>query len=554
MVTNSEDENHFTKDKHKNVIRAGNVPSNTIDDTTTSAILSDELVAIRGRHEEEKRQLINTNNELRRRNEELELHCLQLQRLASSSNISAGANKNQTHIDDEEEISFPATSRDDDEDGDTSKLIAALREQLRQAEHKASVLSDRLHIVKESGESVIQSLNEELADVAEDRARVESALMKELSEVDTKRRSERNEYQKRIEEWISHDANMKMEVENYQLRIESLLETISLMGVSSDDTDNITTTSSSWEDEKAQQDIMLKDLTNYIDLLGGNTKNSKRNRSLLMTINDEFDLLNADPNTADDMLRYYRARPEMKDFTIKSELPRMDYEVLTIDKTGKDVKLIATDEIRTYFASLESKPGGLDEEVDIILRAANQSILADPLSMLTTEGGLVHSGSFHSTVIATECKFKLDLRREGERRVRVDCQLAISVPSGLDGGCSNTKEPFGGEEKEMSSATLELARANLVIQFSPSPFATPSGPLAKYELLSIIPTIADYEEGTDNAKALDLAASALAKHTHIQCSGDGENTDVVADDTTRSNVKDRFLSRVVKQFTSSTLE
>jgi len=550
MVTNSEAESHLTNDEHiKESGRAGNVPSNTIDDTTTSAILSDELVAIRGRHEEEKRQLIDTNSELRRRNEELELRCLQLQRLASSSNLTAGANKIQTHIDDEEEISFPTTSRDDHEDGDTSKLVAALQGKLRQAEQRASVLSDRLHIVKESGESVIQSLNEELADIAEDRARVESALMKELSEVDTKRRSERNEYQKRIEEWISHDANMKMEVENYQLRIESLLETVRLMGVSSDDTDNITTTSSSWEDEKAQQ-YMLKDLKNYIDLLGGNTKNSKRNRSLLMTINDEFNLSNANPNTSDDMLRYYRARPEMKDFTIKSELPRMDYEVLTIDETGKEIKLVATDEIRTYFSLLESKPGGLDEEVDIILRSANQSILADLLSILSTEGGLVHSGSFHSTVVATECKFKLDLRREGERRVRVDCQLAISVPSGLDGGCSNTKEPFEGEEKEMSSATLELARANLVIQFSPSPFATPSGPLAKYELLSIIPTITDYEEGTDNAKALDLAASVLArdKYTHIQCSG--EDKEVVAD---RSNVKDRFLSRV-KQFTSSTLE
>ena len=401
-------------DKHINErmdgIGEGDNITITSDDTVkradnaeaTSAILSAELVAIRGRHEEEKRQLINTNSELRRRNEELELRCLQLQRLTISN---TGVAKIQTHIDDEEEISFPTTSRDD-EDGDTSKLVAALREQLRQAEHRITVLSDRLSIVKESGESVIQSLNEELADVAEDRARVESALIKELSKLDDKRRSERNEYQKKIEGWISHDANMKMEVENYQLRIESLLETVRLMGVSYDSTDIVDTASSSWEDEKAQQN-MLKDLTNYIDLLGGNTKNSKRNRSLLMTINDEFDLSNANPNTADDMLRYFRARPEMKDFTMKSELPRMGYEVLTIDEnTGKDIKLVATDEIRTYFASLESKPGGLDEEVDIILRSANQSLLADPLSMLTVEGGLVHTGSFHSTVIATECKFK----------------------------------------------------------------------------------------------------------------------------------------------------
>ena len=123
-------------DKHINErmdgIGEGDNITITSDDTVkradnaeaTSAILSAELVAIRGRHEEEKRQLINTNSELRRRNEELELRCLQLQRLTISN---TGVAKIQTHIDDEEEISFPTTSRDD-EDGDTSKLVAALRE------------------------------------------------------------------------------------------------------------------------------------------------------------------------------------------------------------------------------------------------------------------------------------------------------------------------------------------------------------------------------------------------------------------------------------------
>jgi len=48
MVTNSEDESHLINDEHiKESGRAGIVPSNTIDETTTSAILSDELVAIR---------------------------------------------------------------------------------------------------------------------------------------------------------------------------------------------------------------------------------------------------------------------------------------------------------------------------------------------------------------------------------------------------------------------------------------------------------------------------------------------------------------------------
>lgn len=152
----------------------------------------------------------------------------------------------------------------------------------------------------------------------------------------------------------------------------------------------------------------------------------------------------------------------------------MDYEVITVDGgTGKDVKLVSTDEIRSYFASLEE--GKQDDEIEIIIRAANQSLLADPLAMLTGEGDgkLVHSGSFHSTVIATVCSFKLDLRHEGERHIKVNCELAICVPSGLEPDNNGIDDSDENEDKV--SATLELARANLLIQFSPSPTSTPSG-------------------------------------------------------------------------------
>lgn len=293
---------------------------------------------------------------------------------------------------------------------------------------------------------------------------------------------------------------------------------------------------------------MYKDLIGYIQLLQGKTKNSgkgkksKRASSLVMTINDAFDLeFNANPSTADNMIEYYQSRPELKDFTLKSELPRLDYKVLAVDKeTGKDVKLTSTDEIRSYFASLDDASTN-DEEVEIIIRAANQSLLADPLAMLTGEGDgqLVHSGSFHSTVIAKECSFKLDLRREGERRIKVECELAIMVPSGKE----EPNENEGKEEK--CSATLELARANIIIQFSPSPTSTPSGPLVKYSLMDIKPTISDYEEGSANARAIQSAAAVLARdrHNHIQ------STDS-ASESSRPNAKSRFLSKV-KQFSSN---
>ena len=487
------------------------------DEEATAALLSAELVALRGRHEEERRQHIKTVQDLRFRNEELEMTCITLQNMVSLPEETT------------------ARSDGDNDDDSSTKLVATLEEQLRNAEHRATVLEQRLNIVKESGDSVIQSLNEELADIAEDRARVEAAMIKELSLLDSQRRTERDEYEKRIQEWIAHDANRKTEVEDYEARIGSLLSTVRMMSTDC----NMVTTSSSWADKEAE-DKMYHDLISYIQQFniksGGNGK-----RSLVMSINDAFDLqFNANPNIADDMVDYYRARPELKEFTLKSELPRMDYEVLAVDKeTGNDIRLVETDEVRFYLESLEESNTDDYEEVDIILRAANQSLLADPLAMMTGEGNgkLVHSGSFHSTVIATVCSFKLDLRREGERRVKVQCELAICVPSGYDGTSEHSE---GSEDK---AATLEIARVVLVIQFSPSETATPSGPLVKYSLMDIIPTITNYEEGSDNATALRSAAAVLARdrNTHIQggaMNAENEDADVT------SNYRSRFFSKM----------
>jgi hypothetical protein len=264
---------------------------------------------------------------------------------------------------------------------------------------------------------------------------------------------------------------------------------------------------------------MYKDLIDYLELLS-------QRRTLVRSVNESLDMeFNANPSVADDMIDYYKSRPELKEFTLKSELPRMNYEVLIVDEeSGGDNKLVTTDEIRAYFSALEEKEESLDEEVDIILRAANQSLLADPLAMLTGEGEgkLVHFGSFHSTLIATVCSFQLDLRREGERRVKVNCELAICVPSGLDGaGRAPEKSPENDEhgeedtmEQEEQSATLELARATLAIQFSPSPTSTPSGPLVKYTLLDVKPMITNYEEGSEDASAIHTAAAVLARDRH----------------------------------------
>lgn len=563
-----------------------------------AALLRAELVAQRGRHEEEMKQLLKTANDLKSRNEDLESRLDEKAGVTEGSKSGRSTSSPLPALTDEGERRFglrvralaqrltsphpresheemeiipspsdgretghysgsctlntgtdfgsvqscdleikPSTSGSDE----SRKVIAALEEQLRLTEQRATILEQRLQIVKESGDAVIQSLNEELADVAEDRAISEGAIIKELSILDSKRRAERCEYEKRIQEWIVHDANRKAEVEEYEKRIKSLLDIVHMMNV--DVSDCHVETSSSSLDREADKE-MYQDLIDYIHLLQGISKNgTKVKRSLVVAINDAFDVeFNANPIVTDRILEYYRSRPELKDFTIKSELPRMDYEVVFLDeKTGKDVKLVATEDIRSYFASLD-KIDADDDEADIILRAANQSLLADPLSMLTCEGDgkLVHSGSFHSTLIATVCSFKLDLRRKGQRRVKVQCELAICVPSGSDGtkDGAEVSHETGGDDK--ASATLELARANLVIQFSPSPTSTPSGPLVKYSLTDIKPSITSFEVGSDTERAIQSAASALARDRYSHIQDGGQHSEVRP-----NNVKSRFLSRLV---------
>jgi hypothetical protein len=556
----------------------------------TAASLRAELVTQRGRHEEEKRQLLEMLQDLQLWNAELENSSDEgdverkfgsrirglAQRLKSP--YPRGILDEAEEIlrfseDDDEEINQSTLSFGESREaemtprlslinshkenpstpgyGESSKVIAALEEQLHLTEQRAAILEKRLQIVKESGDAVIQSLNEELADVADDRARSEAAMIKEISNLDAQRRAERLEYEARIQDWIAHDKNRKAEMEEYEMRIESLLGTVRVMN----GLGHVETSSSSWDDKEAEKD-MYHDIMNYIQLLQGNSlQHGKGKRSLIMSINDAFDLeFNANPTVADRILEYYRTRPELKDFTLKSELPRMNYEVIFIDeKTGKDVKLVSTDDIRSYFTSLEQVDTEDniitdDEEVDIILRAANQSLLADPMAMLTCEGNgkLVHSGNFHSTLIATVCSFKLDLRRKGQRRVTVQCELAICVPSGSDGTKIGGEAAKEGGNDEKISATLELARAHLVIQFSPSPTATPSGPLVKYSLSDIKPTIKSVDEGSDTERAILSAASVLARDRYSNIQNGGQIAEV-RQPIVKGGMLSRLKTRVVGQ-------
>merc|ERR1712013_224725 len=166
---------------------------------------------------------------------------------------------------------------------------------------------------------------------------------------------------------------------------------------------------------------------------------------------------------APDMKSYYAKRPQLRSYTLGVEMDRdMDYTLVT--KDGRTIS--EKDAIRSYFGARE-----IDEASDrcgeacaeeLLVRAANQSLLADAMTTLTgseealqlsmesqsdiEEGmGLVLRGPMLSMTSAVDsCHFTIDLRKQ---EVEAICVLSTSVPF---------------EEKR-----LVLATAILVVDFRP---------------------------------------------------------------------------------------
>ena len=126
--------------------------------------------------------------------------------------------------------------------------------------------------------------------------------------------------------------------------------------------------------------------------------------SLNAVLEQEFNT----PTQAMHLVDYYQARPLLMAYTIDTEVPRMDYQVTTTDGTTLNNK----QDITTY---LQSQPNN-----SILIRAANQSLLADVLTVLT---GDVIVPQFLATTLCTSCRFVLD-----PLSVHVNCKMSLSLP------------------------------------------------------------------------------------------------------------------------------
>jgi hypothetical protein len=127
-------------------------------------------------------------------------------------------------------------------------------------------------------------------------------------------------------------------------------------------------------------------------------------------------LLEAEYNTYDHALHlheYYDSHPQLRDYTVETELPRMDYLVVGID----NMMLCEKKDVADFISNQPNT---------ILFRCANQSLLADVLTVLTGPDRFIRTQHL-ATAVASTCKFTLYATH-----VRCDCRLNLSLP-GISG-------------------------------------------------------------------------------------------------------------------------
>jgi len=206
-------------------------------------------------------------------------------------------------------------------------------------------------------------------------------------------------------------------------------------------------------------------LSKYMSTIKRKDFLTQLNHILDSRVSSSPSLGNSSTAAADDLQSYYTERPDLRKYTLGVEMDRaLDYTLIL--KDGQSIS--DKDAIRTYFYHREEEEnlarhgGGTSvTEVDtkeLLIRAANQSLLADALVALTgsedallqqhqqqqhqhqqklqpciqkndidtEELGLIFCGPILSMASTVEkCHFTIDLQRG---RVESVCIIAVTVP------------------------------------------------------------------------------------------------------------------------------
>jgi hypothetical protein len=203
-------------------------------------------------------------------------------------------------------------------------------------------------------------------------------------------------------------------------------------------------------------------------------------------------VLQAEYNNAEkaaELLHYYVERPQLRQYTIEKELSRMDYQVILQhgNHAGEEpiTRITNKQEIAQLFK--------LHDEIDLLVRCANQSLLADLLQVMTGPDGLVRP-QYMATCLAESCLFKVRCS-PGITGGLVECtsQLVLSLP-----------EPTGGR--------YPVARLKVHILLGvPSDQRSP--PMIEYKLQTMDIVIPSMDILRPTAQF--LVESGLMEHPHM---------------------------------------
>lgn len=163
-----------------------------------------------------------------------------------------------------------------------------------------------------------------------------------------------------------------------------------------------------------------------------------------------------------DLVDYYKGKPELKRFTLDKELTRMQYLVIT--KDGE--RLMDVDSIRSYETTSLGSGDSLYD--DILWRAANQSLFGDIITSLTSPQGLVRP-QFSTATCVDDVSMTIDCSRQRSPHplLRGECYLNVSIP-----GEEGERLPLAGALVEVYFCPQAYQLEARLVHLSPCPALT----------------------------------------------------------------------------------
>mmetsp|Transcript_70092 Transcript_70092/g.217713 ORF Transcript_70092/g.217713 Transcript_70092/m.217713 type:complete len:437 (-) Transcript_70092:34-1344(-) len=131
--------------------------------------------------------------------------------------------------------------------------------------------------------------------------------------------------------------------------------------------------------------------------------------------------------TPQQVLEYYASRPELAQYTLERELPRMAYRV--IPKEGGEPLASPTDITALYASDVARRELGEDRGPEVLWRMANQSLFAGALQSVHCQliGRHDDTGALCLAVATESAEFTLDLR---EGCLRASARISLNTLSG----------------------------------------------------------------------------------------------------------------------------